>query len=313
MNDSSARSLARTRKENQQNEARAWRRILTRWTAFAAATGAALVAGLVSLTATAATCQFIAGPQVAGIEPQLAVDGTCSDPDYNETTLVIDSTEQKTLALADGTKLAYTEVKGHFPPTRTQADLPAGIFQSPTTAKHDVLWRFPEKKYWRNRFFQQTYPLPADMLNTVDNRFTFVDGGGFMVGITPGSPTVGYRVPAAAAKLAKDYANKHYGNTRRIYGYLYGQSGGSVQAMGANEGTTGVWDGIMPVVIATDGLNTHSFMWGALRARGPRGEAPGDRRCRYGRQRQGYLRRSDNRGACRAQRTPQRWLPPYRA
>ena len=263
MNDSSARSLARTRKENQQNEARAWRRILTRWTAFAAATGAALVAGLVSLTATAATCQFIAGPQVAGIEPQLAVDGTCSDPDYNETTLVIDSTEQKTLALADGTKLAYTEVKGHFPPTRTQADLPAGIFQSPTTAKHDVLWRFPEKKYWRNRFFQQTYPLPADMLNTVDNRFTFVDGGGFMVGITPGSPTVGYRVPAAAAKLAKDYANKHYGNTRRIYGYLYGQSGGSVQAMGANEGTTGVWDGIMPVVIATDGLNTHSFMWGA--------------------------------------------------
>ena len=262
MNDSSARSLARTRKENQQNEARAWRRILTRWTAFAAATGAALVAGLVSLTATAATCQFIAGPQVAGIEPQLAVDGTCSDPDYNETTLVIDSTEQKTLALADGTKLAYTEVKGHFPPTRTQADLPAGIFQSPTTAKHDVLWRFPEE-YWRNRFFQQTYPLPADMLNTVDNRFTFVDGGGFMVGITPGSPTVGYRVPAAAAKLAKDYANKHYGNTRRIYGYLYGQSGGSVQAMGANEGTTGVWDGIMPVVIATDGLNTHSFMWGA--------------------------------------------------
>ena len=263
MNDSSARSLARTRKENQQNEARAWRRILTRWTAFAAATGAALVAGLVSLTATAATWQFIGGPQVAGIEPQLAVDGTCSDPDYNETTLVIDSTEQKTLALADGTKLAYTEVKGHFPPTRTQADLPAGIFQSPTTAKHDVLWRFPEKKYWRNRFFQQTYPLPADMLNTVDNRFTFVDGGGFMVTITPGNPTVGYRVPAAAAKLAKDYANKHYGNTRRIYGYLYGQSGGSVQAMGANEGTTGVWDGIMPVVIATDGLNTHSFMWGA--------------------------------------------------
>jgi len=213
--------------------------------------------------ASAQNCQFIGGPQFGGIEPSLAVDADCIDPDYNEKTLVIDTTEQKTFDLADGTKLAYTEVKGHFPATRTQADLPAGISQSPTTVKHDVLWRFPEKKYWRNRFFQQTYPLPGDMLNMVDSRFTFVDGGGFMVGITPGNPAVGYRVPAAAAKLAKDYANKLYGNTRRIYGYLYGQSGGSVQAMGANEGTTGVWDGIIPVVIATDGLNTHSFMWGA--------------------------------------------------
>jgi len=246
-----------------QNKARAGRGSFASWTAFAAATSAALLAGLVSLTARAATCQFIGGPQFAGMEPPLAVDGSCTDPDYNEQTLVIDSTEQKTLDLADGAKLIYTEVKSHFPPTRTPADLPTGISQSPTTAKHDVLWRFPEKKYWRNRFFQQTYPLPVDMLNTVDNRFTFVDGGGFMVGITPGNPAVGYRVPAAAAKLAKDYAGKHYANTRRIYGYLYGQSGGSVQAMGANEGTTGVWDGIMSVVIATDGLNTHSFMWGA--------------------------------------------------
>jgi hypothetical protein len=246
-----------------QNKARAGRGRFASWTAFAAASSAALLAGLVSLTATAPTCQFIGGPQFAGMEPPLAVDGSCTDPDYNEETLVIDSTEQKTLDLADGTKLTYTEVKGHFRPTRTPSDLPAGISQSPTTAKHGIIWQFPEKKYWRNRFFQQTYPLPIDMLNTVDSRFTFVDGGGFMVGITPGDPAVGYRVPAAAAKLAKDYARKHYGNTRRIYGYLYGQSGGSVQAMGANEGTTGVWDGIMPVVIATDGLNTHSFMWGA--------------------------------------------------
>ena len=86
------------------------------------------------------------------------------------------------------------------------------------------------------------------------------------MGVTPGSPNVGYRVIAAAAKLAKAYANKLYENTGRIYGYIYGQSGGSVQMMGANEGTTGVWDGIVPVVIATDGLNTHSFLWDALYA-----------------------------------------------
>jgi len=77
---------------------------------------------------------------------------------------------------------------------------------------------------------------------------------------------VGYRVSAAAAKLAKVYANTLYGNTRRIYGYIYGQSGGSVQMIGAAEGTTGVWDGIVPVVIATDGLTMHSFMWDSLYA-----------------------------------------------
>lgn len=76
----------------------------------------------------------------------------------------------------------------------------------------------------------------------------------------------GYRVSAAAAKLAKAYADTLYGNQGRIYGYVYGQSGGSVQMMGANEGTSGVWDGVVPVVIATDGLNMHSFQWGALYA-----------------------------------------------
>lgn len=223
---------------------------------------AAFLTTVMASPVAAVTCQFV-GPRFGGVEPPLAVDGTCTDPDYNEKTLVIDSTEQKTLDLPDGTKLAYIEVKGHFPPTRTQAQLPAGITQSPTTVQHGVVWRFPEKKYWRNRFFQQTYPLVLEELNAVDNRFAFVDGGGYMVGIVPGSPIVGYRVSAAAAKLAKAYAKKLYGNTGRVYGYMYGQSGGSVQAIGAAEGTVGVWDGMIPVVIATDGLNSHSFMWDA--------------------------------------------------
>ena len=230
--------------------------------AFGASWSAAALAALLSSTATAATCQFADSSLAPGIEPQLAVDASCVDADYNEKTLVIDTTEQKALELADGTKIAYTEVRGHFPSTHTVADLPTGITQSPTTVKHDVIWRFPAKTYWHKRFFQQTYPLPMEMLNSVDLPFAFTHGA-YTVGITPGSPNVGYRVPAAAAKLAKAYANKLYGTTGRIYGYLYGQSGGSVQSMGANEGTSGVWDGIIPVVIATDGLNTHSFMWDA--------------------------------------------------
>jgi hypothetical protein len=217
------------------------------------------LAAFTALPAAAADCRFVGGPQTGGIEPALVVDAVCTDPDYNERTLVIDSTEHKLLDTPDGSKIAYTEVKAYFPASRTQDQLPAGITQSPTTVEHEVTWRFPAKSYWRNRFFQQTYPLRMDMLNAVDARFAFTSGG-YTVGINPGNPNVGYRVPAAAAKLAKAYANKLYGNTRRIYGYMYGQSGGSVQSLGAAEGTSGVWDGLIPVVIATDGLNVHSFL-----------------------------------------------------
>jgi hypothetical protein len=225
----------------------------------------ALFAALLVPPVFAATCQFIGVPQFGGIEPPLRVDADCTDPDYNEKTFVVDGTQQQTVKLPDGSTISYTEVKGHFPATRTQEQLPAGVSQSPTTASHSVMWRFPDKAHWRNRFFQQTYPLPFDFLNTVDSGFAFSNGG-YTVGVTPGSPTVGYRVPAAAAKLARAYAKKLYGNSGRIYGYIYGQSGGSVQMMGANEGTTGVWDGIVPVVIAIDGLNSHSFQWDSLYA-----------------------------------------------
>jgi hypothetical protein len=240
--------------------------LLSRRRAFvAAAGGAALLVSLIALPAEAQTCKFIGGPQFGGIEPPMAVDAECTDPDYNAKTFVIDSTQHQTLTLPDGSTMTYTEVKGHFPATKTEATLPAGITQSPTTVSHTVTWRFPDKAHWRNRFFQQSYPLPIEPLNSVDRRFAFASGG-YTVGIMPGSPNVGYRVSAAAAKLAKDHANQLYGNTARIYGYIYGQSGGSVQMMGAAEGTTGVWDGIVPVVIATDGLNMHSFMWDGLYA-----------------------------------------------
>jgi len=213
----------------------------------------------------APNCRSGGGPHFGGSEPPLMIDAKCTDPDYNEATFVIDSTQRHDLKLPDGTTIPYTEVKGHFPATRTKAQLAPGVLESPTTVSHSVTWRFPDKGHWRNRFFQQSYPLPIESLNTVDSRFAFLSGG-YTVGITPGAPNVGYRVSAAAAKLSKAYANKLYGNTARIYGYIYGQSGGSVQMMGANEATTGVWDGIVPVVIATDGLNTHSFMWDALYA-----------------------------------------------
>ncbi len=207
--------------------------------------------------ALAAPCKPVGEALFGGVPAPLAVDADCTDPDYNSDTLVIDSTEAKTLKLADGGSIAYTEVKAHFPAAEK------GNPSAPP-AVHRVVWRFPEKAYFRNRFFQQTYPLNIEMLNVVDARFAFETGGGYTVGVNPGNPNVGFRMLAAAAKLAKAYARKFYGTNERIYGYMYGQSGGSVQTIAAAEGTTGVWDGLVPAVIATDGLNNHSFDWGAL-------------------------------------------------
>lgn len=233
-------------------------------TNLSALSAAALSLVLAASPAQAGTCPFEGQPKYGGEAP-LMIDADCVDPDYNDKTFIVDSTKSLALSLPDGSSIPYIEVKGHFPATRTAAQLPAGVSGSPTTASHAVTWLFPDRAHYRNRFFQQSYPLPIEFLNVVDSRFAFTHGG-YTVSVIPGNFVAGYRVSAAAAKLAKAYANKIYGNTGRIYGYIYGQSGGSVQMMAANEGTAGVWDGIVPVVIAVDGLNTHSFQWGGLYA-----------------------------------------------
>lgn len=236
-----------------------------------AAVTAIVLGGDLFMTAPAAAepapCQPVTQEPVpySGVEPPLAVDGTCVDPDYNQSTLVIDSTQQLVHVDASGLVIPYTEVKGHFPATDTRDTLPPGVYTSPTLVQHDVVWRFPAEDFWQNRSFQQTYPIPGTVpldLNEVDLGFAFTNGA-FTVKVNPGNPYGGYRVNAAATKLAKAYADQHYGNTAPIHSYLWGQSGGSVQAMGAAEGTTGVWAGVIPVVIATSGLFVHSFQWQA--------------------------------------------------
>ncbi|MBO0884719.1 MAG: hypothetical protein J2P17_31180, partial [Mycobacterium sp.] len=63
----------------------------------------------------------------------------------------------------------------------------------------------------------------------------------------------GYRVNAAAAKFSKVVAARIYGarHTHRIYGYLYGGSGGAYQTATSAETTVGVWDGFVPFVMGT--------------------------------------------------------------
>lgn len=237
-----------------------------------AALGAVAVGGglltAVPVSAAPESCHYLSASPVGDIEPPLGVDGTCIDPDYNESTLVIDGTQQLVYTDASGRVIPYTEVKGHFPATNTRATLPPGVRNSATLNQHDITWRFPAKEFWQNRSFQQTYPIggtgPLD-LNEVDLGFAFGTGA-FTVKVNPGNPYGGYRVNAAATKLAKNYANQFYGNSSPINSYLWGQSGGSAQALGAAEGTTGVWAGVIPCVIATTGLIVHSFQWEALYA-----------------------------------------------
>jgi hypothetical protein len=222
-----------------------------------------LLALSLALPALAAVCPSVGNP-VLGAEPQMLIDATCEDPGFNERNFVIDKVTQATLTVkATGQQIPYTQVDGHFNPTQTQATLPPGVGSSPTTVRHGVKWLFPAKEFWRNRFFDAVYPLPLSQSFTGDPTFEFTHGG-YLVNVSPGSPNVGYRVDAAASKLAEAYANKLYGNSARIYGYVYGISGGSIQTMGAVESTTGVWDGAMPTSLATDGLSMHSFMWDSL-------------------------------------------------
>lgn len=214
------------------------------------------MAAVAASSAFAEQCRF-EGAVMEGVDPRLMVDSTCSDPDYNETTFVVDRTTQKIQDISPTEHISYTEVQGHFPATRTRSTLLPGATGSPTLAQHGVTWRFPDKPHFQYRFFQSVYPIGGGF---VDPNFAFTHGG-YIVNVTPGTPSVGYRVDAAAAKLAKAYASRLYGNSSRIYGYIFGVSGGSVQTIGAAEGTTGVWDGAMPISLATHSLNVHSFPW----------------------------------------------------
>ncbi|MFB3160180.1 hypothetical protein ABLO26_02285 [Neobacillus sp. 179-J 1A1 HS] len=58
----------------------------------------------------------------------------------------------------------------------------------------------------------------------------------------------GYRVDAAAANFSKTVAANYYGTSDRIYGYIYGGSGGSFQNIGAIENSSGVWQGAVPFI-----------------------------------------------------------------
>jgi hypothetical protein len=235
---------------------------------FTAAASVLVLAGLLAASpAVADPCKFAPSGQInkdSGVEPQLFIDETCTDPDYNESTFVIDKTEQLTFQVPDGPLIPYTQVTGHFPATKTFATLPPNIRQSPTLYQQNYVFRFPAKEYWRNRSFEQQHPTGGGQ---VDNRMAFTNSA-FSVNWMSASvanAVASHRHEAAATKVAKAYANRLYGNSAKIYSYFWGCSGGGIVSMAAAENTTGVWDGVEVQCMGPTGVgNYHSFHWQAL-------------------------------------------------
>ncbi len=221
---------------------------------------------LTAAPATAATCEFAPTRQIhrdAGVEPQLLIDGDCIDPAYNESTFVIDKTEQLTFQVPDGPLIPYTQVTGHFPATNTLDTLPPGVRQSPTTFEQQYVFRFPAKEFWRNRSFEKQHPIGGGI---VDNEMAFTNGAFSVNWLSNSIPNAvaSHRHEAAATKVARAYANTLYDNTDKIYSYFWGCSGGGTVAMAAAENTTGVWDGIQPQCVGTSiDAQYHSFYWQA--------------------------------------------------
>lgn len=103
---------------------------------------------------------------------------------------------------------------------------------------------FPLKSQWEGRFFQHVYPQYDE--NATDETVSFgADSGAYTIQTNGGG---GYRVDAAAAKFSKTIAASYYESSDRIYGYIYGGSGGSYQTIGAIENSSGVWDGAVPYI-----------------------------------------------------------------
>ncbi|MCA0755827.1 Tat pathway signal sequence domain protein [Paenibacillus sp. N4] len=158
------------------------------------------------------------------------ITADCVDPLYNKP--VIDSET----VLTD--PVPVHKVSGHFEGTDKKFN-----------------FYFPPKSQWQGRFYHYVYPLINE--NAEDNIISFgADSGAYTVQTNGGS---GYRVEAAAAKFSKTVAAKYYGSSKKIYGYIWGGSGGSYMTIGAIENASGVWDGAVPFIPGTPTSIPHNF------------------------------------------------------
>ncbi|OQE16380.1 hypothetical protein PENSTE_c024G08528 [Penicillium steckii] len=98
---------------------------------------------------------------------------------------------------------------------------------------------------WEGRFFQMVFPTQLAVASSGEIEFG-AEAGGYTVHV---EGTGGYRADAAIARLSREIARKFYNQpSRKIYGYIYGGSGGSFKTVGGMENTFGIWDGSVPLI-----------------------------------------------------------------
>lgn len=160
----------------------------------------------------------------------IQIDADCIDDEYSRP--VID-TEQDLIE-----PVAYHRIAGHF---------------DGTSQKFTI--SLPTPEHWRGRFFQKVYPLADADPDPDDLGFAFASGG-YVVQTNGGS---GYRAEAATAKFSKNIAAEHYRYSEKIYGYIWGGSGGSYQTIAAMENTNQIWDGAVPFIIGDPSSIPNNF------------------------------------------------------
>lgn len=133
----------------------------------------------------------------------------------------------------------------------------------------------PPKEKFERRFFQYVTPVPDSEnlapTNGLDQIGFSIDSGAYFVETNSGgvNATAGpafntdpkiaaFRANAAAAQYSRVVASEMYG-AGKIYGYLYGGSGGGYRTLGSMENTKGVWDGAVPFVLGSPMAAPNSF------------------------------------------------------
>jgi hypothetical protein len=204
--------------------------------------GATTVLGIVMSLTSPPTGSAESACSSPAADAPLLVTATCVDPRYNDPYVDID--EQRTAPVP------HRYVHGGF---------------KGTDAKFSFY--FPPREQFEGRFFQNTHQLLTSENGPPGNIGFAIASGGYYVQTNIGGaerattteqavsgkldPTAGgYRVNAEAAKFSKVKAAEIYG-ARRIYGYLYGGSGGAFQTISSAEHTVGVWDGFVPYVMGS--------------------------------------------------------------
>jgi hypothetical protein len=192
--------------------------------------GVAVLLAAVAIVGTRADVSAQASCRAPAAGVPILVTGDCVDPRFN--TPYVDIDELRTAPVP------HRYVHGGF---------------TGTDAKFSFY--FPPREQFQGRFFQNTHQLLSSENGPAGTIAFAIASGAYYVQTNIGGterattteqavfgkldPTVGgYRVNAGAAKYSRVKAVEIYGNGR-VYGYLYGGSGGAFQTISSAEHAVG--------------------------------------------------------------------------